>query len=342
MDISAIPDEALRVATELQIAHFGQCPMQLFWRPHICKLPPSSLRRRDSLSNYLMLWRQNNSQQRSKLFKGRPISHWVHLAPPPPGPHGDMVCVRICFGNRCVGVDEKGVLHFFKWAWKPDEEEYGNERGAGSDSDASPQVVDKGCFVAQRELSHFRSLPRLPLQDESHHPITAIAISQEFYLSRAHLLVLSDGDGCGGLSLQFVDPKKGVVKSETIIPYVHGLRLSAISMDTIATPSGKNARGPSGEVAIIGSEDGTATLWRFIFNSYIPLQPRIRMKGHNGNKICSVAVSCRMNLCVTISKKKCCLFHLGNGLLIRTIMSPTLGDKKVTVRFNLRILKLYA
>ena len=34
VDLTQIKDEALRRATELQIAHFGQCPMQLFNRPH--------------------------------------------------------------------------------------------------------------------------------------------------------------------------------------------------------------------------------------------------------------------------------------------------------------------
>ena len=34
IDLTQIKDEALRSATELQIAHFGQCPMQLFNRPH--------------------------------------------------------------------------------------------------------------------------------------------------------------------------------------------------------------------------------------------------------------------------------------------------------------------
>jgi len=34
VDVASIEDESLRAATELQIAHFGQCPMQLLWKPH--------------------------------------------------------------------------------------------------------------------------------------------------------------------------------------------------------------------------------------------------------------------------------------------------------------------
>eukprot|EP00619_Florenciella_sp_RCC1007_P003338 CAMPEP_0205904806 /NCGR_PEP_ID=MMETSP1325-20131115/947_1 /ASSEMBLY_ACC=CAM_ASM_000708 /TAXON_ID=236786 /ORGANISM="Florenciella sp., Strain RCC1007" /LENGTH=1113 /DNA_ID=CAMNT_0053270633 /DNA_START=62 /DNA_END=3403 /DNA_ORIENTATION=+ len=40
VDLSAIEDREMRLATEMQIAHFGQCPMQLFLRPH-----PPRLRR---------------------------------------------------------------------------------------------------------------------------------------------------------------------------------------------------------------------------------------------------------------------------------------------------------
>ena len=32
VDVASIEDEGLRQSTEDQIAHFGQCPMQLFWR----------------------------------------------------------------------------------------------------------------------------------------------------------------------------------------------------------------------------------------------------------------------------------------------------------------------
>ena len=38
VDVASIEDEALRQATELQIAHFGQCPMQLFVRPHVRRI----------------------------------------------------------------------------------------------------------------------------------------------------------------------------------------------------------------------------------------------------------------------------------------------------------------
>lgn len=323
----------MRVATELQIAHFGQCPMQLFWRPHVKIIPLISKQRRDCLSYFLNLWSLDNIRART-LFQLSPINYWVVLAPPPPGPHADMVCIRLCMGNRCVGVDHKGIFHFFRWVWKPEDE----ESEMIENDPLSQYNGERGCFIAQRELSNFRSLPRLPYQKEIDdssasdkikraETTVAIAISRQLHLSRSHLLILSDGDGCGGLGVQFVDPKRGAVKTETVIPCVHGSRITAISMDRIGPSNSKTSKGPSGEVAIVGSEDGSATLWRFIFNSCIPLRPRLRMRGHYGRKITAVGVNCQMNICTTVSKDRCCIFHLGNGVLMRSFGPPNSGDR---------------
>lgn len=53
VDVASIEDESLRVATELQIAHFGQCPMQLFGRNHVRRV--HQLRNFRKLSFYQML-----------------------------------------------------------------------------------------------------------------------------------------------------------------------------------------------------------------------------------------------------------------------------------------------
>lgn len=52
VDLQAV-DEEVRTSLEDQILHFGSCPMQLFWRPHVKRLPSSSLRTR-AFENYVM------------------------------------------------------------------------------------------------------------------------------------------------------------------------------------------------------------------------------------------------------------------------------------------------
>jgi hypothetical protein len=51
VDVASIEDEGLRQATELQIAHFGQCPMQLFYRSHPMKQIRENNRRHQTLSD---------------------------------------------------------------------------------------------------------------------------------------------------------------------------------------------------------------------------------------------------------------------------------------------------
>ena len=80
--------------------------------------------------------------------------------------------------------------------------------------------------------------------------------------------------------------------------------------------------GAGGELAIVGSEDGTATVWRFISNAVctLPLRPRLRLRGHKGMKINAVAVSSALHICVTVSKLRCCVFSLSNGAILSSIL----------------------
>ena len=83
VDVASIEDEELRLATECQIAHFGQCPMQLFYRPHIKKRDRFNRQNRQTLAATLGLY-DSLQTNKSLPFIGSPISYWVHLAAPPP------------------------------------------------------------------------------------------------------------------------------------------------------------------------------------------------------------------------------------------------------------------
>merc|ERR1712183_206268 len=108
-----------------------------------------------------------------------------------------------------------------------------------------------------------------------------------------------------------------------IVPKAHSARISCIAMDLIGSASSEHTcGGVGGELALVGSEDGSATLWRFISSHYLPLRPRLRLRGHYGSKIRSLAINTSLNLCVTVSETRCCLFHLGNGSLLRSFGPP--------------------
>jgi hypothetical protein len=337
VDVASIEDEGLRQATELQIAHFGQCPMQLMRRSHVPRLPKN----RHTLSFYQLTSTysqtaisvpkdldQNESNtiltngphqdqiifgQPSFLpFFNAPISHWVHLGPPPPGPHAPLIAVRFAGIDRCLAVDSRGIFHTFRWTWRS-EEKQPNTPGVKTASD-----FDLGCFVAQRELPRFKSVPKLLLTPLDRIP--AVAISKTLFAGKSVLLVLSDGDGSGGLGMQLVDPSKGFVRGEALLSAVHSARISCIATDPIGTAAGHG--GVGGELALVGSDDGSATIWRFMSSHYLPLRPRVRLRGHNGGRIFAVALCSTIHLAASVSTDKFCLHSIGNGTLIRSVTPP--------------------
>jgi hypothetical protein len=235
-DVTSIEDEDLRIATELQIAHFGQCPMQLFWRPHVHKLPRPNSRRILTLTDMLGVFDLETANpvtnvNRQLPFESAPISHWVHLFAPPPGPHAPLISLRLVFPDRCIAVDAQGIYHFFRWAWKAETEER-NERPMRK----VDLFSDKGYFVAQRELPNFRSVPRLPFPRpktsswQYRDDFAVVAISKCLFAGRS-ILAVSDGDGKGGLCFQLIDPSKCNVQGEMLVRAVHSSRISAIHMD---------------------------------------------------------------------------------------------------------------
>lgn len=85
--------------------------------------------------------------------------------------------------------------------------------------------------------------------------------------------------------------------------------------------------GVGGELAIIASEDGTASLWRFVSNRsyHLPLRPRQRFAGHRGHKIRAAAVHSGLNLCATVSALRCCIFNITSGAMLQSIIPPKDG-----------------
>lgn len=300
--------------------------MQLFRnRPHLRRLKTNV----GKLPFYHLLsshWQTYRQKQRDAFnsglcgephylpFDSAPLSHWVHLDAPPPGPHAPLIAVRFAGNDRCLAVDDKGIFHTFRWTWRPLQ--------ADPDLMLSEDELcfDQGCFVAQRELQRFRKVPRLLNPCQTADQTVAVAITKTLFAGRTIMLVLSDADGAGGLGLQLIDPAKGSVRGEVLIPHVHSARISCIATDPIGTAAGHG--GVGGELAVVGSEDGNATVWRFMSSHFLPLRPRLHLRGHKGSKIFAVALSAPVQLSASISRSKCCLHSLTNGTLIRSFGPP--------------------
>ena len=351
VDVASIEDESLRTATELQIAHFGQCPMQLFLRPHVRRVLRMRDYRTHSFYQMLSAYRQgaasgsrekdDDSDENDVIlenphsliahgsqgvfreplvlpFFSAPLSHWVHLDAPPPGPHAALIALRLAGTDRVFAVDAQGIFHSFRWAWKSEILDEDNPK-------PSVAPLDIGCFVAQRELPRFRVVPRIPhiplmRPGEDRAMLPAVAISKTLFASQSVLLVLSDGDGRGALSMQLVDPAKGNVKGEAMVLSVHSSRITCIFMDPIGSAAGHG--GVGGELAIMGSADGGVSLWRFMSSHYLPLRPRIRMRGHGGAKVQAVTLNSAIHVCASVSANRCCIFSVTNGTMLRSFPPP--------------------
>ena len=228
--------------------------MQLFYRPHIRKLAKLSPRRGLSFSEMIGGFelevesdatQNENRSWRQWPFQSAPICHWIHLRAPPPGPHAPLITVRLVAPDRCLAVDAQGIYHFFTWGWKPEVDRNEDTLNKNFHEDTEEQepdlFIDKGFFIAQRELPSFRSIPRLHYSLpnlnrkrnwNSQKELAVVAVSKSSFAQHS-ILVVSDGDGNGGIGFQFVDPIKGMIKGHVLVTAAHSSRISAIAMDPI-------------------------------------------------------------------------------------------------------------
>ena len=303
--------------------------MQLFRKPHPSKkkrcqytgmygtMQSSPLQR---LYGSYRVVDKDSEQTHEKIrvpFLNAPLCYWVNIPPPPPGPHAHLVSIRFTGQDKCLAVDAKGVYHLFRWAWKADppsvisSNEYSGDVNEDKNEESLKIIQDEGCFIAQRELGNFREIPRLLFCEKA---IKTVCISYNLFSNLS--LVLADGNGRGALSIQFVDITKGFVKSEALVPRAHADRITAISSVPVTHAFGE------GELAIVGSADGTGSVWRFITSEFLSLRPKFRLKGHGCEGIIGVALDASLNVCVTVSRNRCCIHSLSNGTLLNTIKPP--------------------
>ncbi len=110
IDLTQIADEGLRHATELQIAHFGQCPMQLFNQPH------PSLRQRDCIPHPLYLSLQSIDNWVKEESKALRKSNQIVL--PLSRAEVGVRCMRILPGGHILTVNGLGVVELFSYRWR--------------------------------------------------------------------------------------------------------------------------------------------------------------------------------------------------------------------------------
>lgn len=111
VDVSSIEDEGLRHATELQIAHFGQCPIQLFTRPHPPRSSGSVIHRplKYALRTGVQLNVPVLSAQQSGGTANMPEPVYIQDV------DNHLVFVKT-LRNRILTINEAGVVNSYTWS----------------------------------------------------------------------------------------------------------------------------------------------------------------------------------------------------------------------------------
>ena len=95
-------------------------------------------------------------------------------------------------------------------------------------------------FTAQNFLVSITSVQTI----SGRQPVLQLAgLCKVRFANRSVLLVLSDGDGCGSLGMQLVDPAKGDIRGEVMVPQIHSARTPTEMAYGMAKRSRRTARG---------------------------------------------------------------------------------------------------
>ncbi|CBN78887.1 conserved unknown protein [Ectocarpus siliculosus] len=177
VDLANIQDEGLRRATELQIAHFGQCPAQLFGRPHPARGQRGQGVPRPVAASFrgLERWRESG-----RLASVRSVQRV-------PSVSLRQVGVRACRAladGRLLSVNGLGVIEQFNYAWRDWQlpaadssavaatTETGIETAAGGEEEEEEEEEEEGVVggdsegepgVEAKRMVHFTHVPRIPL-----------------------------------------------------------------------------------------------------------------------------------------------------------------------------------
>ena len=247
VDVDAIEDEALRTATELQIAHFGQCPMQLFTTPH----PSRGERGRSmiprSLSNMFV---EAVQEDQSKPVRMHPL-----------GPTAVSTCSVI--GNIVLCVNDLGVIEIYRWILVPEASESARYRRRSLSNDEGNSDVEsvefdgaidvdmsKSCLwklSVERDQTPFEVVPRVPVsvtKSDRNRPVIHISPSG---------IIASVGDIAGAVYFSQIDLENGQLVS-SVSMQCHDETVTCLDSDSLSYDRG--------ELWVSGSTDATLAVWK--------------------------------------------------------------------------------
>ncbi|CAM9825759.1 unnamed protein product [Chrysoparadoxa australica] len=327
IDLTQIEDEALRRATELQIAHFGQCPQQLFSRPHPCR------GNRLSVPRPLM---QSLAHIGECTVFGQPL---MTVVAPLSASGAAVRCTRVLNDGRILLVNSFGVLEVFEYGWRDKDGEAHSDgssdasgvgladlptsNGASSalleenDDEAARYAttsVDEnlrpGSIHAERVMSSFDVIPRIPLPAVGTGPAPVL-------FSPSGRFLFSGGHPAGAVLVWHIDLTTGQIIGE-------GSFTGHSGAVTCLAVHGTESTGQ--ELLLSGSEDCTACIWglRHLTSSFhrpgALRQPLKLLRGHP-SPIIACCINEPLGIAMTCSHSRI-LLHCTEGEALLRCLAP--------------------
>uniref|UniRef100_A0A7S2SQ02 Uncharacterized protein n=2 Tax=Mucochytrium quahogii TaxID=96639 RepID=A0A7S2SQ02_9STRA len=336
VDMDAIKDPAMRIATELQIKHFGQCPMQIFSKPHPQRGPPVAPPL--PLTLYLSqfhdpdVYNYNGSETCClQSESGSPV-----------------LAVRMIEG-RAFCLCEDGTMCSYNWGLAKDSTP-GRESAASSTATDHTEEMTKSVGSDAHPLVLVPSPESLDLQLEQLKEIQGGGVVQPlkcpplFHLSLGSLrrrliwssmsnteayettreqiqrgiihwtrdgrILVHTGQGIGTLDVYFFDTSSGYLRSWGATLFAHIKDVSALTVD--------------GSTLVSGAEDGSVRVWELLDSSGdsklwgVIATPRLTLTGHVYPISC-VAVCEAQGIIVSASKERVLVHTIRTGKLLGTL-----------------------
>ncbi len=334
VDMDAIENDAMRHATELQVAHFGQCPNQLLTEPHPPRGTNQTLDPPYPLSHEISVVRMKRFGQdlvedlelltefKEGLLAPTSLLNTVAGASSP-------VAVRL-LERKLVVISENGVLQSFNWGLtqhEPEIDPLESAQDLETQTDESAGSVFKD--ISQEPVlamfpdsSPFERLPRVPLVKQFEYDSTK---SFSFHAKLCNLLawsadgriLASSGAAIGTVQLSVIDainPGMATVQASATLQ-AHVGPISSLKLSACST------------LLVSGSTDSTLRVWRldFVQQNFASIRrpcvftvPQQDFRGHT-SEIIACAVDKHLDLLVSSSHMHCLVHSISSGHLLRRL-----------------------
>ncbi|KDO23700.1 hypothetical protein SPRG_10478 [Saprolegnia parasitica CBS 223.65] len=294
VDLDAIEDPMLRTAMEQQIAHFGQCPRQLFSKGHPPRGPATSASA--TVPRPLAVAYQSPVRSQSSVLS-RSLG-------------GDTAIRAIkILSDRVLAVNDLGVIELHHWklhAKAP--------ASAGRKSDELLKDDDVSSnewkLSTDRDLSPFDVVPRLP--------IFASGARLPVAISEHGRVFATGGASTGSIHLRLVDLANGHILAKASVDG-HADVVTCLDMDTLGQD----------EFLLSGAKDCSVLLWQFSnMNSPFRLprissSPLMVYRGHDA-PLSACHLNARLGIVASASASTCLVHNVHTGHVL--FRAPAVDD----------------